>query len=229
MRANYVPHQRESREICTMHFEQWIIQRLQRPLPGITAHEAFVPEIPDRRSRLMPPPEDARKSAVLIPLFTTVDGALHVVLTVRSEGLRNHRGQISFPGGRCDEGESATDAALREAHEEIGLAADRVRVLGQLTELYIPPSQSAVTPVVAMIQPPSSWTLSTHEVAEVLIEPVSTFLDPSTIQWRSDIIKGLPVDVPHWQVHPSIPLWGATAMMLQELSIILREYEMEMA
>lgn len=212
-----------------MHLEQWIIQRLQRPLPGIVAHETFVPEIPDRRSRLMPAPEDARRSAVLIPLFTTDNGSLHVILTVRSEGLRNHRGQISFPGGRCDGGESAVDAALREAHEEIGLTADRVRVLGQLTELYIPPSQSAVSPVVAMIRPPDSWTLSTHEVAEVLIEPVSTFLDPSTIQWSNEIIKGLSVDVPHWQVHPSIPLWGATAMMLQELSLILREYEMEMA
>lgn len=212
-----------------MHFEPWIIQRLQRPLPGIAAHETFVPEIPDRRSRLMPAPEGARKSAVLIPMFTDDTGSLKVVLTVRSDGLRNHRGQISFPGGRCDEGESAVDAALREAHEEIGLVADRVRILGQLTELYIPPSQSAVSPIVAMIQPPVSWTLSADEVAEVLVEPVSTFLDPSTIQWRSDIIKGLPVDVPHWQVHPSIPLWGATAMMLQELSMILREYELEMA
>ncbi|MFM8771959.1 MAG: NUDIX hydrolase [Candidatus Kapaibacterium sp.] len=212
-----------------MHFEPWIIQRLKRPLPGFAAHETFVPEIPDRRSRLMPAPDGARKSAVLIPMFTDVDGLLKVVLTVRSEGLRNHRGQISFPGGRCDEGESAVDAALREAHEEIGLVTDRVRILGQLTELYIPPSQSAVSPIVAMIQPPDVWTLSADEVAEVIVEPVSTFLDPSTIQWRSDIIKGLPVDVPHWKVHPSIPLWGATAMMLQELSMIMREYELEMA
>lgn len=212
-----------------MHLEQWIIQRLQRPLPGITAHERFVPDMPDRRSRLMPAPDMARKSAVLIPLFTDVNGILHVVLTVRSEGLRNHRGQISFPGGRCDEGENAISAALREAHEEIGLSSDCVRVLGQLTPLYIPPSQSAVSPVVAMIQPPYAWTLSTDEVSEVLIEPVATFLDPSTVRLRNDIITGVRVDVPHWQVHQSIPLWGATAMMLQELSMILRDYELEIA
>lgn len=212
-----------------MNLEPWIIQRLLRPLPGIVAHETFVPEIPDRRARLMPAPESARKSAVLIPMFTDVDGTLHVVLTVRSEGLRNHRGQISFPGGRCDVGESAVDAAVREAHEEIGLSADRVRVLGQLTPLYIPPSQSAVSPVVAMIQPPDAWTLSTDEVSEVLIEPVATFLDPSTVRRRNDIMTGIRVDVPHWHVHPTIPLWGATAMMLQELSMILREYETEIA
>ena len=229
MNAKYDGHHGQSREICAMMFETWLRRRLQSPLPGIGAHERFVPDIPDRRSRLTPAPETARRSAVLIPLMRDRDERIHVVLTVRSEGLRNHRGQISFPGGRCDEGEDAVTTALREAHEEIGIAPDQVRVLGQLTGLYIPPSQSAVTPVVGMIDERDAWILSADEVAEVLVEPITSFLDPSMVRSRADIIAGLHVDVPHWQVHPTIPLWGATAMILHELVMILHEYHSEIA
>lgn len=210
-------------------FEQWMIDRLQRPLPGVAAHERFVPDIPDRRSRLAPAPENAKKSAVLIPLLYDDEQALHVLLTVRSEGLRNHRGQISFPGGRSEEGEDATATALREAHEEIGLTSDRTRILGQLTSLYIPPSQSAVTPIVALIAPPQRWTLSADEVSEIIIQPISPLLEPSSLRHRNDIIVGYSGDVPYWDVHPTTPLWGATAMMLHELITVIHEFEMEHA
>jgi 8-oxo-dGTP pyrophosphatase MutT (NUDIX family) len=212
-----------------MTLEEWIIARLQRPLPGIAAHERFVPDIPDRHSRLQPAPSDARHSAVLIPMVFDEGGNLSTVLTVRSEGLRSHRGQISFPGGRSDEGEDAVTTALREAYEEIGLTSDRVRVLGQLSSLYIPPSQSAVTPVIAVVCQPPAWNLNTEEVAEVLVVPMSMFRDPRNVRLRNDIIRGLRVDVPHWDVHPTIPLWGATAMMLHELVMIINEYDMEFA
>lgn len=212
-----------------MKLEQWLIDRLQSPLPGIEAHERFVPEIPDRRSRLMPAPEGAKQSAVLIPIVMNETDGPQTVLTVRSEGLRNHRGQISFPGGRSDEGEDAIATALREAHEEIGLASERVRVLGRLSSLYIPPSHSAVTPVVAIVEQPLAWQLNADEVSEVLVVPVSRFRDPRNVHSRNDIIKGVPVDVPYWAVHPVIPLWGATAMMLNELVMLMNEYEMETA
>jgi 8-oxo-dGTP pyrophosphatase MutT (NUDIX family) len=223
----YIPHQRESGEICSMKFEQWLINRLQSPLPGVVAHERFVPEIPDRRSRLMSAPADAKQSAVLIPIVMNAADGPQTVLTVRSEGLRNHRGQVSFPGGRSDEGEDAIATALREAHEEIGLASERVQVLGCLSPLYIPPSHSAVTPVVAIVEQPPVWQLNADEVSEIIVVPVSRFRDPRNIRLRNDIIKGVPVDVPHWTVHPVIPLWGATAMMLNELVMLMNEYDME--
>jgi len=210
-----------------MMFETWMQRRLQSPLPGVEAHERFVPDIPDRRSRLMPAPATARRSAVLVPLMIDRNEQMHVMLTVRSEGLRNHKGQISFPGGRCEDGEDAIAAALREAHEEVGIAPEQVRVLGELTGLYIPPSHSAVTPVLGIVHERDAWTLNADEVAEVLIEPIASFLDPSSVQHRADIITGVRVDVPHWRVHPTIPLWGATAMMLHELVMILHEYQSE--
>ncbi|MFN4909231.1 MAG: NUDIX hydrolase [Bacteroidota bacterium] len=212
-----------------MTLDEWIIARLQRPLPATAAHEPFVPEIPDRRSRLQPAPADARNSAVLMPIVFDSSGSVSTVLTVRSEGLRNHRGQISFPGGRSDEGEDAVMTALREAHEEIGLTSDRVHVLGQLSPLYIPPSHSAVTPVVAVVSEPPAWQINSEEVSEVLVVPMSVFRDPRNVLLRNDIIQGLRVDVPHWNVHPTIPLWGATAMMLNELVMIINEYDMECA
>lgn len=210
-------------------FEQWMIDRLQRPLPGVEAHERFVPDIPDRRSRLTPAPDTAKKSAVLIPLLYDERQALNVLLTVRSEGLRNHRGQISFPGGRSEEGEDATTTALREAHEEIGLTSERARILGPLTPLYIPPSNSAVTPIVAVISPPQQWMMSTDEVSEIIIQPISTLLEPTSLRYRNDIMVGRSVDVPYWDVHPTTPLWGATAMMLHELITVIHEFEMEHA
>lgn len=206
-----------------------MIDRLQRPLPGVEAHERFVPDIPDRRSRLAPAPDTAKKSAVLIPLLYDERQALNVLLTVRSEGLRNHRGQISFPGGRSEEGEDAITTALREAHEEIGLTSERARILGQLTPLYIPPSHSAVTPIVAVISPPQQWMMSTDEVSEIIIQPISTLLEPASLRYRNDIMVGRSVDVPYWDVHPTTPLWGATAMMLHELITVIHEFEMEHA
>lgn len=227
MIAKYDGQHRESVEICTMNLQTWMQQRLLRPLPGIAAHERFVPDIPDRRSRIQSAPPDARQSAVLIPIIADMRLGLSTVLTVRSEGLRNHRGQISFPGGRLDEGEDAVAAALREAHEEIGLSAGRVQVLGQLSPLYIPPSHSAVTPVVAAIEQPTAWKMNSVEVSEVLVVPISALRQPGNIQMRNDIIAGMRVDVPHWNVHPTIPLWGATAMILHELVVILNEYDLE--
>lgn len=212
-----------------MKFEQWLINRLQSPLPGVEAHERFVPDIPDRRSRLQPAPSDAKQSAVLIPIVMNGADGPSTVLTVRSEGLRNHRGQISFPGGRSDGDEDAVATALREAHEEIGLGPERVTVMGRLSPLYIPPSRSAVTPIVAIVDQPHAWQLNVDEVSEILIVPLSKFLDSRNVLLRNDIIQGVPVDVPHWNVHPSIPLWGATAMMLNELVMIINEYDMEAA
>jgi 8-oxo-dGTP pyrophosphatase MutT (NUDIX family) len=210
-----------------MIFYQWLEHRCQLPLPGREAHRRFVPNVPDAHKRLANAPTDAKQSAVLIPLVADEFDELGVLFTVRSESLRSHKGQISFPGGRLDLNETHVEAALREAHEEIGISASDIHVLGTLSPLYIPPSNSAVTPIIAAIQRQASWNLSTAEVAEVVIRPLSDFLNDSLFEERAGIIPHLPINVPMWDVHPTIPLWGATAMMLNEVVMLYNEFLLE--
>src|SRR5437660_5682436 len=107
-------------------------------------------------------------AAVLVPLYLE-DGELHAVFTKRREDLRRHAGEISFPGGRYDEGERDLVAtALREAEEEIGLPPDAVEILGALQPTPTIATGYAVYPFVGMIEPGRTWTLSAREVAEVI-------------------------------------------------------------
>lgn len=207
----------------------WLTSRLQSPLPGRDAHRRFVPAMKDADLRLSIAPADARPSAVLIPIIEQNEQQVEVLFTVRSEALRSHRGQISFPGGRLDEGETHIEAALREAHEEIGIDRSQPHVLGALSPLYIPPSNSAVTPIIARIDHQEQWDLSTQEVSEVFTRRLNDFLDPSLYEEREGIMPNLPIPVPMWNVHPSIPLWGATAMMLHELVVLYHDYTQELS
>lgn len=207
-----------------MNLIDHIRERLAKPLPGFDAHRVFVPDMPESALRLAPPPADARRSAVLVPLIAEVIDDLRIVFTVRSESLRSHKGQISFPGGRIDEGEDVYTAALRELHEEIGVEPHDVTILGELTPLYIPPSNSAVTPVVALIKKTRAWVISEAEVTEVLDIPFASFLDATSISFTKQSLYGRLVDVPQWSIHPSVPLWGATAMILNELVWIVNDY-----
>lgn len=199
--------------------------RLTQPLPGIEAHAQMVPYAPDVELRLKNPPATARKSAVLVPLLIREGGLPDVMFTLRSDTLRNHGGQISFPGGRMDEGEDAVTAALREMQEETGVEPESVMVLGALSDLYIPPSNSAVTPIIGLLRRPSEYRISEAEVREIFDIPLARFLDPDYVTHQPRELHGMMVNVPHWPVHPDVYLWGATAMMLNELVAMVREYE----
>jgi 8-oxo-dGTP pyrophosphatase MutT (NUDIX family) len=118
-------------------------------------------------------------SAVLVPLFTDADGRLHAVFTRRRDDLKRHAGEISFPGGRRDPGESLVETALREAHEEVGLDPATATVLTALPELYIPVSSFVVTPVLAWWHAPHPvHPRQPAEVAHVARVPVAHLVDP---------------------------------------------------
>ena len=153
-------------------------------------------------------------AAVLVPLYQH-DGVLHAVFTKRREDLRRHPGEISFPGGRYDEGERDLVAtALREADEEIGLAADAVEILGALQPTPTIATGYAVYPFVGMIEPGHSWTLSAREVAEVI-----EFSLPSLLAGygrRRLVRRGLPIRTDTYVVGDHL-IWGATARILADL------------
>ena len=189
--------------------------RLQRPLPGHEAHLRMSPRYEVRQDALSVEDRACREAGVLA-LLLPYDDMPSVVLTVRRDDLNDHGGQISFPGGEREEGESLRDAALREAHEEVDLAPQSVRLLGGLTPLYIPPSNFCVHPFVGVVDSAPVLRPTDREVAEILRAPLHHLLDPATRIVETWTLHGQEVDVPYYDV-AGRTVWGATAMMLAEL------------
>jgi len=159
------------------------------------------------------------RAAVLIPIVDRGD-ELTVILTLRADALKQHAGQISFPGGRIEDGdEDAVAAALRETEEEIGLGRSYVEVLGRLPDHAVITGYR-VTPVVGLVRPGFELRLDPTEVAGSFEAPLRHLLDPSTHARRKRRIAGMDVetfDLP-WG---SFNIWGATAGMLLTLREIL--------
>ncbi len=155
------------------------------------------------------PPPEARVGAVLVLLEDTPDGP-SVVLTRRRRDMRSHPGQLSFPGGRLDAGETIEEAALREAEEEVALRPDTVEVVGPGPTFYIPPSRFWVVPVLARWRRPHELTENPWEVDEVLHVPLTQLLDRD--RWRHTPLS-LEGSAWAWQLDDDL-LWGATAIVL---------------
>ena len=195
--------------------------RLQRPLPGHGAHRRMAPRYEMRQDALSIEDRGCREAAVLALLLPS-DNIPSVTLTVRRDELTNHGGQISFPGGEREGDESLRDAALREAHEEIDLAPQSVRLLGGLTPLYIPPSNFCVHPFVGIVDPAPVLRPTDREVAEVLHAPLHQLLDPATRVVETWTLHSREVEVPYYDV-AGRTVWGATAMMLAELLALIED------
>ncbi|MEI2711785.1 MAG: CoA pyrophosphatase [Nocardioides sp.] len=128
------------------------------------------------------PPEDfeGRTGAVLLLFGGETREEAYVLLTERAHDMRSHPGQVSFPGGSIDEGETAQQAALREAEEETGVRTDGIEILGALPQLWLPPANFAVTPVVGWWREPSPVSVvDPAEVHAIYLSPVDELLDPT--------------------------------------------------
>jgi len=156
------------------------------------------------------PPPGGRVGAALVLLHETDDGDVEMVFTRRREDLRAHPGQISFPGGRLDAGETPEQAAVREAHEEVGLDPASVELIGRLPAFYIPPSRFWLHAVIARWAAPHPLVPAEAEVAEVLRARLSALRDPAV--WRSvELSSGGHTWA--WQLDERHLLWGATAVI----------------
>ncbi|MGI9576697.1 MAG: NUDIX hydrolase [Microthrixaceae bacterium] len=170
--------------------------------------------------------EGAAPSAVLVAFFMDdspfegADSGLHVLLTRRSWGLRTHRGEVSFPGGRCEAGETPAEAAVREAWEETALVPESVEVLGELDHLTTVTRRAYIVPVVALLASRPRVVANPGEVDEVLMVPVAELLSDEVFReerWGSD------------EVHRPVyffellgdTVWGATAAMLRQALALL--------
>ena len=167
-----------------------------------------------------PPPQDAKASAVLIALFQGTNG-VEVVLTRRSQQLRNHRGEISFPGGRIDDNEVAADTALREAEEEIDLARADVEIIGQLSAVGTIVSNSHIVPIVARLHSKPSLFARNAEVDRVFSVPLVDLIRQDTYAEEFWVGPGGEHCIHFFHLDDET-IWGVTARMLfQILSVAL--------
>ncbi|HTP10194.1 MAG TPA: CoA pyrophosphatase [Anaerolineae bacterium] len=195
---------------------------LKKPLPGIAAQIKLAPEYRMEGLRATPP-DDARPAGVLILLYPH-NGVWHFPLMRRVEDGLVHGGQISLPGGSQEAGESLQATALREACEEIGAACTAIDVLGQLSTIYIPPSNFLVTPTVGCVEQRPDFRCDPREVAELIEVPLSRLFDRDVLKREPWALRGVTVDVPFYQIGPH-KVWGATAMILSEFSMLLAEMD----
>lgn len=164
------------------------------------------------------PDSKVRCAAVLVPL-APVDGEWHLLYTRRTDRVESHKGQVSFPGGACDEGETTPEqTALREAHEEVGILPQDVRVLGRLTNM-ITITHFRVTPVVGVVPWPYVFRVGSEEVARVFTIPLAWLAEPRN-RWEFPFPERKRALIAYHPYDGEL-LWGATARMTVDFLNIL--------
>jgi 8-oxo-dGTP pyrophosphatase MutT (NUDIX family) len=177
----------------------------------------------DRLVRDFPrtPRYDSTEAAVLILLYP-VEGIIHTVFIQRPEYDGVHGGQISFPGGKKEpDDKDLLRTAFREASEETGINPGDLKIVGILTPLYIPVSNIVVTPFVGWSEKKPLFTPEAKEVVFIIEADIRSFLDDSIIKIKPFEIRGELIDIKYFDYNGNI-IWGATAMMLYELLILIK-------
>jgi 8-oxo-dGTP pyrophosphatase MutT (NUDIX family) len=206
--------------VSLTEMESLLRERLAGTLPGLEAQLRFMPTPPRTGWKPGEFPSDARIAAGLLLLYPGEHGA-SIALTVRASGLRRHAGQVSLPGGATDPGETLAQAALREAHEEIGVDPAAVRVLGELTPVHVLVSGFTLHPIVAITHERPSFAPAAHEVEEVIEVSVEDLQDASRIRQGTRTREGLAIEYPYFDLMGH-QVWGATAMILGEFICVLQ-------
>jgi mutator protein MutT len=192
-------------------------ERLRLEVPPGLHDDTFIPRTGDHEIDAMAAAVAAvrpiRRAAVLVPVVARE--VPMVLLTQRTAHLKDHAGQISFPGGKIEQGETPAGAALREAEEEIGLDPNRVEPLGYL-DLYMTTFGFRIVPTIAQVTPPFSRTLNREEVDDAFEVPLAFLMDPANHQRSSRDWNGM---TRHFYAMPfgERYIWGATAGMLRNL------------
>ncbi len=201
-----------------------IRQKLSNPLPGINSHLKLAPakrlaEI----EKYLSEKNDAKKSAVLILLFHE-NGKLKIIFIRRSFYVGIHAGQIAFPGGRYDENDGNVKVtALREIEEEIGISRENIEILGQLTDIYVPPSNFIISIFVGYLQKHPGYKIDEREVAEVIELNLQDFFNEKIIDEKDFHVPSANQSVRalYYKIG-NADIWGATAMVMTEFIDVLK-------
>ena len=195
-----------------MHIDiQEIVINLRKKLPGELSHRKMLPD-----GRILEAPSNGlsriKKSSVLLLLFPENE-EIYTCLIKRPAHMKYHAGQIALPGGRIEDNESAIDTALRETSEEIGIHSQKIKILGQLSELYVEVSRFIIQPFVGWLSEKPQFVINRNEVEKIILFPIykymtaREYIDIKTITGR--------LEVPCIKYNQEI-IWGATAMILSE-------------
>ncbi len=213
--ANVFPR---GESILAPEFLTELRRALTGPLPGPGAQIRMASTRRTTHFKNTGPDEKTRRAGVVI-LFYDMDGQIRFPLIRRTEDGTVHSGQVALPGGTFDPADgSILQTALRECYEEIGIPARSVEVLGQLSDLYIPPSNFLVTPVVGLLTGPPTFVPDPREVARIIEAGVDEVRDPTRIKET----ERFGFTVPYFDIQNEV-VWGATAMILSELTALLEE------
>jgi 8-oxo-dGTP pyrophosphatase MutT (NUDIX family) len=196
--------------------------RMKAVLPGSSAHELLrarpIGKILPKFEHKLPP----KPGSVLILLYEE-NGVIKFPLIKRSTYTGAHSAQVSLPGGKVEEGEDFFQAAIREGEEEIGIKGTDVQIIGKLSEFNVIPSNFLVTPVVACIQYVPQFVPDPHEVEKIIQAELEDLLREGSVKEKEILAAGVyPMLAPHFLIGDEI-VWGATAMMLHEFSIVVRD------
>ena len=193
-------------------------QQLQKPLPGASAQNKMAPAI--RNFQDIKHDSPARKSAVLLLLYPK-EGNLYIAYFKRPEYDGPHSGQIAFPGGKVeDEDENLQETALRETDEEFGISPQKIKILGSLTNLFIPVSNSEVTPFIGFMSETPHFIPNKDEVQYIIEVELSLITNQLFKTSRIKERRGLEIETPMYTFNNE-EIWGATAMITSEFEEIL--------
>ncbi len=207
-----------------IEFCEQVVKIKNLDLPGQEAHFKMVPSvreqlIKERKYEIQNP----KKAGVMALFYPNEERITNMLLILRKTYAGVHSNQIGFPGGKMEEQDrDLLQTALRETYEEVGVHERDVSVLKKLTEVYIPPSNFLVTPFVGLYEEPKSFKIQESEVEKLVEVKLSDFLDDTNlIQQELSTSYAKNINVPVFKLNNQI-VWGATAMMLSEIRILLK-------
>ena len=199
-------------------FIEALTKMLRRDLEGKSAQ---------RKMMIIPnqfPTENQENEGIpasILLLLYPLEGEWFFFLTERSQNVEHHKGQISFPGGVVEKNESKMNAAIRETNEEIGVDKDVIKIIGNLTPLYIPVSNFHISPYVGWTEEKPHTKVQDAEVKRVFSVSINDLILERNLKTKKDFFSNKSVKVPYFDLNGET-VWGATSMILSEFKFILR-------
>ncbi|MET1260430.1 CoA pyrophosphatase [Flagellimonas sp. DF-77] len=206
-------------------FSKQVLKVKNLPLPGEESHYKMEPEIRKAwREKRSKPSHRPKEAAVMAVCYADSNGFTNLLLILRKTYQGVHSNQIGFPGGKVEnEDRDLMHTALRETHEEVGIAPERLTVLKSLTQVYIPPSNFLVQPFLAIAEGPMTFVKQQEEVEALVEVPLVDIMDDTNrIAQQLSTSYAQNISVPAFKLNGYV-VWGATAMMLNEIRDLFKK------